>query len=187
MGFLRRCNMKKIITLLLSAAVMLTMISCDIEAPRAFTGTVNVIVKNIPETSEATALSIFCNLNNWKEDKVNGSEIYVTPILYSNGKGTATFVLESYPFAEKFSFQFSPMKSADTKLGANWWANAISGSDKYAEEKNNLIHVFPPSVKSGVNLTLDLDAVYDNPDKLFVTGTNRLNTSSYKTAAKESY
>lgn len=180
--------MKKIITLLLSAAVMLTMISCDIEAPRAFTGTVNVIVTNIPQSSEAKALSLFCNLNNWEAAKVNGNSTYVVPIEYADGKGKAKFVINSYAFAEKFKYQFSPMASEDTTLTTSWWQNAISGSDSYSNEENNLVYVFGADAKSGITLTLDLEVIYpDKYGKFSIKGTNRLNTENYSTSAVVSF
>ena len=114
------------------AALSLGMFSCSIDSPRPATGTVYVVLDNIPASVGAVAL--YCNLNEWKADNVNGSEMFVRPVV--NGK--AVFTLKNYIFAEPFKFQFTPMPTSDTKMGDDWWSYAISGSSTYGNQENNI-------------------------------------------------
>jgi hypothetical protein len=124
--------MRKILTILLSAAVMLTMMSCDISSSRPYTADVTIIVEDIP--ADVKAMSIWCTANNWKADNVNGSDEYIAKV--ENGK--ATFMLKGYTLSIPLQFQFTPMPAEDTKMGDDWWSYAISGSSKYANDKNNM-------------------------------------------------
>jgi len=130
--------MKKISILALIALMSLSMLSCDIDSPRPNTGKVTVVLEDIPDG--VGAVSIWCAANEWKADNVNGSSQYIVPVDYTLGsdKGTATFELTDYVLSVPLQFQFTPMPSADTKMGDDWWSYAISGSSQYANDKNNI-------------------------------------------------
>ena len=171
--------MKKIISLIAVTSILLMgLVSCNIEAERSYTGPLKIVVTGLPtgEDAECTALALFCNLNNWKADKVNGSDIYIADI---EDDGTATFSIDSYPYSEKLQCQFTPMASRSTVLNeSTWWAKAISGSDKYADDKNNLVYDF---LSRGVVETLTLKLRASDKEKV---GTKRLHYKPHTTALK---
>ncbi len=125
--------MKKILTLILMA-VMLMVLSCDIDSQRPYSGTVYVKLTDIP--AGVGAVSIWCNANNWKTDEVTVANGFVVPV---EDDGTATFTLDNYVLSVPLQFQLTPMKAIDTKLGDDWWNCAISGSSSYSKDKNNMV------------------------------------------------
>ena len=171
--------MKKIISLIAVTSILLMgLVSCNIEVERAYTGPLKIVVTGLPtgEDAECTALALFCNLNNWKADKVNGSDIYIADI---EDDGTATFSIDSYPYSEKLQCQFTPMASRSTVLNeSTWWAKAISGSDKYEDDKNNLVYDF---LSRGVVETLTLKLRASDKEKV---GTKRLHYTPHTTVLK---
>ncbi len=159
--------MKKIISFAAVLALLMGLISCDIEASRSFSGTLNVVVTNLPvPTGDAeedfTALALYCNKNEWNVDNVNGSEIYIV----ENKEGTATFVLEDYSFAETFSCQFVLLADKSVKLSsATWWQTALSGGS-YSESEDNMNYSFTKAA-SGMTLTVDA-AGYNGKDRIHI-------------------
>ena len=142
--------MKKIIILLAFAALMsLGMFSCDVESARPNTGDVFVRLEDIP--NDVKAVSIWCTANEWKPDNINGSSQYIDAVKYDEQKGCnyVQFHLTNYVLSTPLQFQFTPMPSADTKMGDDWWSYAISGSSKFANKKNNIYCDF--SAKGGYN------------------------------------
>ncbi len=124
--------MKKIIIFALAALMSLCMLSCDVESPRPYTGTVKIVLGDIPD--EVKAVSIWCTANEWKADNINGSSQYIAEV--ENGK--AEFTLTDYVLSVPLQFQFTPMPTKDTKMGDDWWSYAISGSSQYSQNKNNI-------------------------------------------------
>lgn len=148
--------MKKILSFAAVLSLLLTgLVSCSIEASRPFSGTLNVVVTNLPiPTGDAeedfTALALYCNLNEWNVDNVNGSDIYITDV---GSDGTATFVLNDYNFAETFSCQFVLMADKSVKLSSGtWWQTALSGGT-YAESEDNMNYSFATAA-DGMTLTV---------------------------------
>ena len=171
--------MKKIISLIAVTSILLMgLVSCNIKAERSYAGALKIVVTGLPtgEDAECTALALFCNLNNWKADKINGSDIYIADI---EDDGTATFSIDSYSYSEKLQCQFTPMASRSTVLNdSTWWAKAISGSDKYADDKNNLVYDF---LSRGVVGTLKLEIPAADKAKV---GTTRLHYTPHTTVLK---
>jgi hypothetical protein len=130
-------TMKKILTLL-TLALMLTVVSCDIDSPRPNTGAVDIYLCDIPD--DVKAVSIWCTVNEWKADNVNGSSQYIAEVAYDEniGSNVAVFKLTDYPLSVPLQFQFTPMPTKDTKRGDDWWSYAISGSGTYDNDKNNM-------------------------------------------------
>ena len=134
--------MRKISIFALIALMSLSMLSCDINSPRPNTGKVKVILEDIP--AGVGAVSIWCAANEWKADNVNGSTQYikdVTDVKDNEGNvinRTVEFELTDYVLSTPLQFQFTPMPSADTKMGDDWWSYAISGSSQYGNDKNNM-------------------------------------------------
>lgn len=159
--------MKKIISLVAVATLLMGLISCNIEASRPFSGTLNVVVTNLPKpTGDAeedfTALALYCNKNEWDVDNVNGSEVYIV----ENIDGTATFVLDDYSFADTFSCQFVLLADSSVKLSsATWWQTALSGGS-YAESEDNMNYTFDKAA-SGMTLTVDATG-YTGKDRIHI-------------------
>lgn len=130
--------MKKFNFIAIIALMSLGLFSCDIASPRPNTGTVKIVLEDIPADGSVKAVSIWCTANEWKKDNVNGSTQYIAPVVISSGKASATFTLKDYVLSVPLQFQFTPMPTVDTKLGDDWWSYAISGSDAYANDKNNI-------------------------------------------------
>ena len=126
--------MKKIIIFALAALMSLSMLSCDVDSPRPNTGTIKVVLADIPEGIGVEAVSIWCTANEWKADNINGSTQYIADVI----DGKATFELNDYVLSVPLQFQFTPMPSRDTKMGDDWWSYAISGSSEYSKNKNNI-------------------------------------------------
>ncbi len=124
--------MKKISIFAIIALMSLSMISCNVESARPYTGEVTVILQDIPEG--VGAVSIWCDANEWKADNVNGSSQYIVEVT----AGKAEFVLKDYVLSTPLKFQFTPMPAKDTKLGDDWWSYAISGSSQYGNDENNM-------------------------------------------------
>ncbi|MBR6060788.1 MAG: hypothetical protein IKP67_01825, partial [Spirochaetales bacterium] len=124
--------MKKISIFAIAIFMSICLLGCDIDSPRPNMGTVTVILQEIPD--DVGAVSIWCNANEWKADNINGSSQYVVEV----SGGTAEFVLKDYVLSVPLQFQFTPMPSADTKMGDDWWSYAISGSSQYSKNKNNI-------------------------------------------------
>ena len=160
--------MKKIISLIAVTSILLMgLVSCNVDASRPFSGTLNVVVTNLPKPigdpeEDFTAVALFCNKNSWEADKVNGSEIYVV----ENKDGTATFVLEDYSFAETFSCQFVLLADSSVKLQqGTWWQTALSGGS-YAESEDNMNYSFTTAA-SGMTLTVDATG-YNGKDRIHI-------------------
>ena len=124
--------MKKIILFAVAVLMSMSMLSCDIDEPRPYSGTVYVELQDIP--AGIGAVSIWCNENNWKTSEVTEANGWVVPV----EDGKALFTLNNYVLSVPLQFQFTPMKTIDTKLGDDWWNCAISGSSQYAKDKNNM-------------------------------------------------
>ncbi len=139
--------------MIMTALMALSLFSCDIDVERPNTGTITVVLEEIPD--DIKAVSIWCNANSWKAAEVNGSSIYIVPVkdatASSNGR-TATFTLRNYVLSETFQFQLTPMPALDTKLGDDWWSYAISGSSAYKNDKNNIVC---KGMKGDTKLTLN--------------------------------
>ena len=125
--------MKKISIITMVVLMSMGMFSCNIAIERPNTGTVTIILEEIPD--DIKAVSIWCNANNWKAAEVNGSSVYIKPV--SGGK--VKFELIGYVLSETLQFQLTPMPAIDTKLGDDWWSYAISGSSNYGNDKNNIV------------------------------------------------
>lgn len=125
--------MNKIIkTLFLMVFVCFMFISCDIDSSRPLTKDVTVVLTDIP--SSVKAVAIYCNLNEWKCDNVNGNPTYIADVT----AGKAEWKFEGYTLATPLKFQFTPLPSADTKMGDDWWSFALSGSSSYSDQENNM-------------------------------------------------
>ncbi len=125
----------------------LSMLSCDIDTPRPNTGTITIVLEEIP--NQIKAVSIWCNANNWKASEVNGSSVYIKP---KDDNNKATFILEGYVLSEPLQFQLTPMPAEDTALGDDWWSYAISGNEAYGEDKNNIVC---NSLSDGTKITIN--------------------------------
>ena len=121
----------------------LCLFSCDIDCPRPNTGTITIVLEEIPDG--VGAVSIWCKANDWKADNVNGNPTYIKDVI----DGKAKFELESYALSEPLQFQLTPMPTKDTKMGDDWWSYAISGSSQYSKNKNNITCDFGARGKSG--------------------------------------
>lgn len=151
--------MKKIIpVLVLVLTLMMSFVSCNIEVARPFMGDLTLTVTGLPESVKAVAL--YCNLNEWKSEKVNGTS-FVQKVV--NGKVTFSPAdvpsLKGYIYSNELQCQFVPLINAATVLDGSWWNKAISGSATYANTKNNLVYNFASrGATNPMTLSLDVSA-----------------------------
>ena len=160
--------MKKIISLIAATSILLMgLVSCNVDASRPFSGTLNVVVTNLPKPigdpeEDFTAVALYCNVNEWQADNVNGSEIYIV----ENKDGTAKFVLEDYNFAETFSCQFVLLADSSVKLSqGTWWQTALSGGS-YSQSQDNMNYSFTDAA-GGMTLTVDATG-YNGKDRIHI-------------------
>ena len=72
--------------------------------------------------------------------------------------GKAEFKLAGYILSEPLKFQFTPMASVETKLNDDWWTCAISGSDSYGNDENNMVCDFiANNAKPGCKIVVSKD------------------------------
>ena len=128
-------------------------------------------------TTDAAAVALYCNVNDYKADNVNGSSVYIADVV--NGK--ATWTITSYPAEIPFSFQFVPLPGRNTSMGDDWWSCAISGSSQYNNNRNNITCDFISRNKGdGSTITVNLDYYeYDGHDYWSYGGENRTSFPIY--------
>ena len=148
--------MKKILLYVMTACLLVSLVSCDIASKMPFAGTLNIKVVGLPALTgdaeeDMAALMLFCNVNNWDVEKINGSDEYIAAV---TNDGTATFELKDYNFAEPLKCQFVLVADDSVQLTtATWWNKALSGGS-YSESEDNFVYVFSAAA-DGMTLTLD--------------------------------
>lgn len=125
-------------------------------------------------TSDAAAVALYCNKNDWKADEVNGSSVYIAEVK----DGKATWTITDYPNWMPFSFQFVPLPGKNTRMGDDWFSYAISGSSSYNNNKNNITCDFKAKNKGdGCTITVNLD--YNDYDGYWYYGETRSSFPMY--------
>lgn len=151
--------MKKYLSILVLASLLLmSLVSCSIEARRPYSGDLTIEVTGLPDKVKAVAL--FCNINDWKPDDINGS-VYIQEVKGGKVSFTPDKVegLQGYMYSEQLQCQFVPMTDPSTKLDGSWWSKAISGSSEYSNAKNNLVYEFASKgADDPMTLSLDVSA-----------------------------
>jgi hypothetical protein len=167
--------MKKIISLIAVTSILLIgLVSCNIETPRAFSGNLKIEVSGLP--AEVKALSFWGTPNEWKLANIQAeADKYIVDVV----NGTATFDLGTYVFSNILWCQFVPMTSKDMTMNdSTWWQFAFSGSSTYANAENNLVYNFANGAADGMTLKLNVGSVYGSTDGVFK---KRFNTENYET------
>ena len=170
--------MKKIISLIAATSILLMgLVSCNIEAPRAFSGNLTVKVINLP--SSVKAVSFWGSPNEWKLANIQEeADKYIVDVV----DGTATFDLGVYIFSSPLWCQFVPMTSKDMAMNdSTWWQTAFSGSSTYANAENNIVYDF---TKAG-NTNSDKETILQMSVKsyggdLSTVFVKRFNTEDYQ-------
>ena len=168
--------MKKIISLIAVTSILLMgLVSCNIEAPRAFSGNLTVKVINLP--SSVKAVSFWGSPNEWKLANIQEeADKYIVDVV----EGTATFDLGNFVFSDRFWCQFVPMTSKEMAMNdSTWWQKAFSGSSTYANAENNLVYDFTKGAADTMTLTLDVKAVYSDYDVDADVFVKRFNTDGF--------
>ena len=168
--------MKKIISLIAVTSILLMgLVSCNIETPRAFSGNLKIEVSGLP--AEVKALSFWGTPNEWKLANLQAeADKYIVDVV----NGTATFDLGTYVFSNILWCQFVPMTSKDMTMNdSTWWQFAFSGSGTYANAENNLVYNFANGAADGMTLKLNVGTVYGGTDGVFK---KRFNTEDYEAA-----
>ena len=169
--------MKKIISLIAATSILLMgLVSCNIEAPRAFSGNLTVKVINLP--SSVKAVSFWGSPNEWKLANIQEeADKYIVDVV----DGTATFDLGNFVFSDRFWCQFVPMTSKSMTMDdATWWQYAFSGSSAFDNAENNLVYDFARGATNPMTLTLDV-SIYGDTSGVFK---RRFNTEDYTAAFK---
>ena len=167
--------MKKIISLIAVTSILLMgLVSCNIETPRAFSGNLKIEVSGLP--AEVKALSFWGTPNEWKLANIQAeADKYIVDVV----NGTATFDLGTYVFSNILWCQFVPMTSKDMAMNdSTWWQFAFSGSSTYGNAENNLVYNFANGAADGMTLKLNVGSVYGSTDGVFK---KRFNTENYET------
>ena len=153
------------------------LVSCNIDAPRAFSGSLTVKVTNLP--ASVKAVSFWGTPNEWKIANIQAeADKYIVDVV----DGTATFDLGTYVFSDDFWCQIVPMTSKSMAMDdATWWQYAFSGSDQFDDANNNLVYDFAKGASNPMTLTLDVSDVYGDTSGVFK---KRFNTADYTTAFK---
>ena len=171
--------MKKIISLIAATSILLLgLVSCNIEAPRSYSGGLKIIVKGLPD--DVKAVSFWGNPNEWKLANIEADkDMYIVEV----ENNMATFDLGTYNFSEILWCQIVPMKSKDMALNdSTWWQTAFSGSSNYDNAENNLVYDFAKGANNPMTLTLDVSTVYSGYDIANDVFVKRFNTESYANA-----
>jgi len=151
-----------ILKMMMLAGLVFSVVSCNIETERPFAGDLTIKVTGLP--ASVTAVALFCNLNEWEAEQVNGTG-FVQEVI----GGSVTFTpavtpgLAGYKFSTQLQCQFVPLTDPATKLDSSWWNKAISGSSTYANAKNNLVYDFSSrGAANPMTLTLDVSSNESN-------------------------
>lgn len=171
--------MKQLIKLVLGTMLVIGLVSCNIETQRSYAGDLTIEVIGLPDGVAEVAL--FCNLNDWKAEEVNGTG-FVRPV--SDGRvvfdPNNTPGLKGYIFSEELQCQFVPSTAEGTVYDSGWWSKAISGSSEYANAKNNLVYNFASRGASDpMTLTLNVSG---NASKIM---SERVHYKDFKTAIQK--
>ena len=170
--------MKKIISLIAVTSILLMgLVSCNIDAPRAFSGSLTVKVTNLP--ASVKAVSFWGTPNEWKLANIQEeADKYIVDVV----DGIATFDLGTYVFSDAFQCQIVPMTSKSMTMDdSTWWQYAFSGSSAFDNAENNLVYDFANGASNPMTLVLDISDVYGDTSGVFK---KRFNTEDYTTAFK---
>lgn len=172
--------MKKYISVItLIVALTVGLVSCNVESKRPFAGNLTLVVTGLPDSVKYLAL--FSDMNEFDPAVVN-VDANNYKVAVSGGKATFSpdkiAGLKGYAYSKILWCQFVPMTDSSTKLGADWWKLALSGSSTYDNAHNNLVYDFSKA-SDPMTLTLDIKAVYGGTSGIFV---QRQHTESYKSA-----